>query len=53
MEDAKTLYSQKQLKLQIELIINKKLYGKNKIIKDTYAKVEQSILKDIENEKIK
>lgn len=47
------LYSKQLLNLQIELIINQKLYDSNKIMKDTYLKVEQNILRDIENEKSK
>ena len=44
-------YSKQLLNLQIELIINRKLYSNNKIMKDTYSKVEQKILRDIENAK--
>lgn len=47
------LYSKQLQKLQIELIINQKLYSNNKIMQDTYSKVEQNILRDIENEKSK
>ncbi len=53
MEDVNTLYSKKQLNLEIELIINRKLYKNNKILKDTFSKVEAGILKDIEIEKNK
>ena len=53
MDNASTVYSKQQIKLQIELIINRNLYRKNKIMKDTYLKVEQNILKAIENEKAK
>ena len=37
----------------MELIINKRLYNSNKIMKDTYLKVEQNILREIEQEKSK
>lgn len=40
--------SKKELLLQMELIINRKLYNSNKITKDTYSKVEQNILENIE-----
>lgn len=45
--------SKQQIKLQIELIINRNLYKKNKIMKDTYLKVEQDILRAIQQEKQK
>ena len=51
MEDRNTLYSKKQLNLEIELIINRNLYKSNKILKDTFSKVETGILRDIETEK--
>lgn len=52
MENADAiLFSKQQLKLKIELIINRNLYINNKIMKDTYLKIESNILKDIESEK--
>ena len=45
--------SKQQIKLQIELIINRNLYKKNKIMKDIYLKVEQDILRAIQQEKQK
>lgn len=53
MKDINTVYSKQQMKLQIELIINKRLYQNKKIMKDTYLAVEQNILKDIEKEKMR
>lgn len=47
------LFSKHQLQLQIELIINRKLFNKNKIMKDLYLKTENKILREIENEKEK
>lgn len=49
----KSKNSKQQIKLQIELIINRNLYKKNKIMKDTYLKVEQDILRAIQQEKQK
>lgn len=45
------LLSKHQLQLQIELIINRKLFDKNKIMKELYLKTETRILKEIESEK--
>ena len=53
MKQISTLNSKQQIKLQIELIINRNLYKKNKIMKDTYLKVEQDILRTIQQEKQK
>lgn len=49
--DSATILSKQQLKLQIELIVNRKLYGNKKITRDTYSKTESVILREIENEK--
>ena len=52
MENTNTeLLSRHQLQLQIELIINRKLFDKNKIMKDLYSKTENRILREIESEK--
>lgn len=53
MVNAEALHSKKELKLQMELIINRRLFSNNKIMQDTYSRVEQDILRDIENEKSK
>lgn len=53
MDNASTVYSKQQIKLQVELIVNRKLYQNNKIMKDTYLKVEQDILRAIQQEKQK
>ena len=45
------ILSKKQLKLQIELIINRNLYNSKNIERDTYLKVEQDILKELQHEK--
>ena len=47
------LFSKYQLQLQIELIINRKLFEKNKIMRDLYLKPENRILREIESEKNK
>lgn len=50
MEHASTeLLSKYQLQLQIELIINRKLYDSKKIMKDTYLRVEQDILRELKH----
>lgn len=46
-----TLLTEQELKLKIELIINRNLYSNKQISKDTYLKTEVNILKDIESEK--
>ena len=43
------LLSKYQLQLQIELIINRKLYDSKKIMKDTYLRIEQDILRDLKH----
>lgn len=54
MENTNTeILSRHQLQLQIELIINRKLFDKNKIMKDLYSKTENRILREIESEKNK
>ena len=45
--------SNSQVKLEIELIINKKLFDDNIINRETYSKVEVGLLNDIEQEKKK
>ena len=52
MESVSTLYSIQQIKLQLELIVNRKLYQNNKIMKDTYLKVEQDILRELKKKNI-
>lgn len=38
----------RKLKLQLELIVNKTLFSKGTINKDTYLGVEQELLREIE-----
>ena len=53
MIERTAMLSKRQIQLQMELIINKKLYDSKKISKDTYLKTEQNLLKDLESEKLK
>lgn len=53
IDDYTSIGTKQELKLRIELIINRKLYNNNKIHKETFSRVEQNILKDLKREKMK
>ena len=51
--EKKQIVSNKQVKLEIELIINKKLFQKNTLNREVYENVQDEVLKEISKEKHK
>ena len=48
--EKKQIVSNKQVKLEIELIINKKLFQNNTINREVYENVQEELLKEISKE---
>ena len=48
--EKKQIVSNKQVKLEIELILNRKLFQNNMINRDVYENVQDELLKEISKE---
>lgn len=48
--EKKQIVSNKQIKLEIELILNRKLFQNNIINREVYEKVQDELLKEINKE---